>query len=162
MSEDYKFTGIKKVTHEDLSSILHLQKLAYLSEAKLLNNYSIQPLTQTLEELEKEFSKGIILKIEDGMTNEIIGSIRSYEENDRVYIGKLMVHPDYQNRGIGTKLLKIIETYYKNKTFELFTSNKSEKNILLYKKNGYNEYKRKTVSENLELIFMEKINNCIK
>jgi ribosomal protein S18 acetylase RimI-like enzyme len=150
--------AIKKATHEDLSKILRLQKLAYLSEAKLLNNYSIQPLTQTLEELEKEFSKSIILKIEDESANEIIGSVRSYEENDRVYVGKLMVHPDYQNRGIGTKLLKTIETYYTNKTFELFTSNKSEKNILLYKKNGYNEYKRNRVSENLELIFMEKIN----
>ena len=158
MAENHEITEIKKATHEDLLKILHLQRLAYLSEAKLLNNYSIQPLTQTLEELEKEFSKSIILKIEDGKTNEIIGSIRSYEENDHVYIGKLMVHPDYQNKGIGTKLLRAIETYYKNKTFELFTSNKSEKNILLYRKNGYNEYKRKTVSENFELIFMEKIN----
>jgi ribosomal protein S18 acetylase RimI-like enzyme len=65
-----------------------------------------------------------------------------------------MVHPKYQNKGFGTNLLKTIETYYKDKTFELFTSNKSEKNILLYKKNGY---KRKKVSENMELIFMEKI-----
>jgi ribosomal protein S18 acetylase RimI-like enzyme len=150
-------TEIKKATVEDLSKILHLQKLAYLSEAELLNNYSIQPLTQTLEELETEFSKSIILKIEDDDTNEIIGSVRSCEEKNRVYIGKLMVHPNYQNRGIGTKLLKSIETYYQNKTFELFTSNKSDKNILLYKRNGYNEYKRKAVSENLELVFMEKI-----
>ena len=147
---------IEKATYEDLSKILDLQKLAYLSEAKLVNDYSIQPLTQTLEELEKEFSKGIILKIENTDTNETIASVRTYEENDRVYIGKLIVHPEYQNRGIGTNLLKTIETYYKNKTFELFTSNKSEKNISLYKKNGYNEYKREKVSENMELIFMEK------
>jgi ribosomal protein S18 acetylase RimI-like enzyme len=148
---------IKRANYEDLSKILDLQKSAYLSEAKLVNDYSIQPLTQTLEELEKEFSKGIILKIENTNTNETIGSVRAYEKNDRVYIGKLIVHPEYQNRGIGTNLLKTIETYYKNKTFELFTSNKSEKNILLYKKNGYNEYKREKVSENMELIFMEKI-----
>jgi hypothetical protein len=80
---------IEKATFEDLSKILDLQKLAYLSEAKLHNNYFIQPLTQTLEELENEVNKYIILKLVDKENNEIIGSIRAYEENERVYIGKL-------------------------------------------------------------------------
>jgi ribosomal protein S18 acetylase RimI-like enzyme len=58
-----------------------------------------------------------------------------------------MAHSDCQNKGFGTSLLKEIEIYYKNKTFELFTSNKSEKNIKLYLKNGYEEFKRKKVSD---------------
>jgi GNAT superfamily N-acetyltransferase len=123
---------IIKADFEDLPKILDLQKLAYLSEAKIHNNYSIQPLMQTLDELEMEFGKNIILKIMDGENNEIIGSIRAYEENNRVYIGKLMVHPDYQNKGIGKYLLKTIETLFPNKTFELFTSSKSEKNLYIY------------------------------
>jgi hypothetical protein len=49
--------AILKTAQNDLPKILGLQKLAYLSEAKLLNNYSIQPITQTLEELEKEFKR---------------------------------------------------------------------------------------------------------
>jgi ribosomal protein S18 acetylase RimI-like enzyme len=147
---------IKKAIFEDLPKILDLQKLAYLSEAKLLNNYSIQPLTQTLNELEKEFDKNIILKLVDDKSYEIIGSIRAYEENDRVYIGKLFVHPDYQNKGYGANLLKTIETFYQNKTFELFTSSKSDKNLKLYIKNGYKEYKRQKISEDLEFVFMEK------
>ena len=149
---------IVKATQKDLPKILELQKLAYLSEAKLVNNYSIQPLTQTLEELENEFSKNIMLKLVDKKTDQILGSVRAYEENGRVYIGKLIVHPDYQNKGFGTNLLKTMETYYKNKSFELFTSNKSDKNIMLYKKNGYKEFKRKKLSENLELIYLEKQN----
>jgi hypothetical protein len=52
---------IKKAALEDLPGILELQKLAYLSEAKLLNDYTIQPLMQTLEELENEDNKLIIL-----------------------------------------------------------------------------------------------------
>jgi ribosomal protein S18 acetylase RimI-like enzyme len=147
---------IIKVTQKDLPAILDLQKLAYLSEAKLLDNYSIQPLTQTLDELEKEFSENIILKLIDEKTNKIIGSVRAYEEAGRVYIGKLMVHPDYQNKGLGTKLLKTIETYYQNKTFELYTSSKSEKNLTLYKNNGYKEFKRKKESETFEFIYLKK------
>ena len=147
---------IIKANYEDLSKILDLQKLAYLSEAKLVNNYSIQPLTQTLIELQNEFDKIIILKLFDEENNNIIGSIRAYEENGRVYIGKVIVHPDYQNKGFGSKLLNKIETFYENKTFELFTSSKSERNLYLYKKIGYKEYKREKVTEEYDIIYLEK------
>jgi ribosomal protein S18 acetylase RimI-like enzyme len=147
--------NIQKATFDDLPQILDLQKQAFLSEAKLLSDFSIQPLTQTLEELEKEFSQSTILKFENDQ-NEIIGSVRFYEKDNRVFVGKLMVRPDCQNKGIGTKLLQSIETYFTNKTFELFTSSKSEKNISLYQKVGYKEFKRETISAELEFVFMEK------
>jgi ribosomal protein S18 acetylase RimI-like enzyme len=148
---------IIKAIYKDLPEILNLQKLAYLSEAKLLDDYSIQPLKQTLDELNNEFEKNIILKLIDkDNNNKIIGSIRSYEKNGRVYIGKLIVHPDYQNKGFGTKLLKAIETYYENKTFELYTSSKSERNLYLYKKNGYKEYKREKTTGEYDFVYLEK------
>ena len=150
---------IIKATYEDLAEIINLQKLAYLSEAELLNDYSIAPLTQTLTELQNEFvrfDKGIILKMINEKNNQIIGSVRAHEQNDRIYIGRLIVHPDYQNKGFGTKLLKTIETFFENKTYEVFTSSKSERNLYLYKKNGYKEYKREKVTGDYELIFLEK------
>ena len=148
---------IQKATIEDLTQIMDLQKLAYLSEAKLVNDYSIQPLTQTLEDLQNEFNKSIVLKVMDNQ--RIIGSIRAYEdkEKNRVYVGKLIAHPDYQNKGIGSKLLLAIETYFENKTFELFTSSKSEKNLHIYKKHGYKEFKRKSVDGDYEIVFLEKV-----
>jgi RimJ/RimL family protein N-acetyltransferase len=145
---------IIKAINEDLPEILNLQKLAYSSEAKLLNDYSIQSLKQTLNELNNEFKNNIILKLINN--NKIIGSIRSYEKNGRVYIGKLIVHPDYQNKGFGTKLLKTIETYHENKTFELYTSSKSERNLYLYKKNGYKEFKRERTAEEYDFVYLEK------
>ncbi|MDR2594504.1 MAG: GNAT family N-acetyltransferase [Fibromonadaceae bacterium] len=147
---------IEKATFEDLPKILDLQKLAYMGEANLLNYYTIQPLTQTLEELENEFKKHTILKLVDKENNVIIGSIRAREENGRVYVGRLFVHPKHQKKGFGTNLLKAIEELYQGKTFELFTSSKSEKNLKLYIKNGYKEYKRQKVSGGLEFVFMEK------
>jgi len=150
---------IKKAIYEDLSEILNLQKMAYLSEAELLNDYSIQPLTQTLSELQNEFNKfdtSIILKMVNEENNQIIGSVRAYDENECVHIGKLIIHPDYQNKGLGTKLLKTMEMFFENKTFELFTSSKSEKNIALYKKNGYKEYRLEKANENYDMIFLRK------
>jgi hypothetical protein len=54
---------IIKAIYEDLPEILNLQKLTYLNEAKLLNDYSIQPLKQTLDELNDEFEKKYYSKI---------------------------------------------------------------------------------------------------
>jgi len=153
---DEQVTEIEKATFEDLPKILALQKIAYMSEANLLNYYTIQPLTQTLRELENEFNKHTILKLVDKKDNAIIGSVRAREENGRVYIGRLFVHPKFQNKGFGTNLLKTIESFYQGKTFELFTSYKSEKNLKLYIKNGYKEFKRQKVSGSLEFVFMEK------
>jgi ribosomal protein S18 acetylase RimI-like enzyme len=105
--------------------------------------------------LEKEFENCTILKLVKN-NNEIVGSIRAYVKNERVFIGKLIVHPDFQNQGHGTKLLNAIETYYECKTFELFTSTESVKNIYLYKKNGYKEIKQEKGSGNIIFVFLEK------
>jgi len=48
---------------EDAPIILQIQKEAYISEAKLHNDFNIPPLTQSLAELESEFNSKCILKI---------------------------------------------------------------------------------------------------
>jgi N-acetylglutamate synthase-like GNAT family acetyltransferase len=148
---------IDKAKYEDLPQILDLQKLAYLSEAEIMNNYKIKPLTQTLEKLQNEFADHIVLKMINE-NNIIIGSVRAYEKNDRVYIGRLIIHPDYQNKGLGAKLLKSIEEIFDNKIYELFTGYKSERNLYLYKKYGYIEFKRERITDEFELVYLEKQN----
>lgn len=147
---------IKKAQKEDLEEILKLQYLAYQSEAKLFGNMDIPPLKQTIEEVYDEFQKGAILKaVDDG--GVIIGSVRAYQDGRTVYIGKLMVHPKMQKKGIGTKLLLEIENEYPNQRYELFTSTRSEKNIALYKKLGYKVFDEEQVTEELVFVYMEKV-----
>jgi hypothetical protein len=43
--------------------------------------------------------------------------------------------------------------------YELFTGHKSKRNLYLYKKLGYCEFRREKVSENLSLVFLEKFTN---
>lgn len=47
----------------DLTDILEPQKIAYQREAKLLNNFNIQPLSQTFAEIETEFNQGTFLTL---------------------------------------------------------------------------------------------------
>ena len=146
---------IDKAQACDLKAILELQYLAYQSEAKLFGNMDIPPLMQTIEEVCEEFQKGTILKVVDD-SGDIIGSVRAYEENGTVYIGKLMVHPKMQKQGIGTQLLLAMENEFPNCRYELFTSIKSISNIRLYERLGYKIFKEEAVSEELQFVYLEK------
>ncbi len=146
---------IEKAEKDNLEEILELQYLAYQSEAKLFGNMDIPPLKQTIEEVYDEFQKGVILKAVDDR-GVIIGSVRAYQGGGTVYIGKLMVHPKMQKKGIGTKLLLEIENEYPNQRYELFTSTRSERNIALYQKLGYKIFDEKQVTEELRFVYMEK------
>jgi len=146
---------IEKAEYEDLKDILELQYLAYQSEAALLNNYEIPPLKQSLSDIQNEYSGGTVLKaVDDG--GAIIGSVRTYKENDTVYVGKLIVHPQHQKKGIGTALLREVESVCRSKRYELFTSDKSQNNIRLYGKVGYRRFKDQVITPELRFIFLEK------
>ena len=147
---------ITKASFEDLKTILVLQKQAFLSEADTYNDFDISPpLLQTLEELTKEFSESIILKAVLG--DFIVGSVRGFQVDETVFIKRLIVNPNYQNQGIGTKLMKSIEdSFQNNKRYELFTGHKSKRNLHLYQKIGYKEFKRIPIHENLIMIYLEK------
>ena len=119
---------IEKAERKDLAEILQLQYTAYQSEAQLFGGKKIPPLTETPEEIEAEYEQGIILKMVDS-DGRIIGSVRASEEEGTIYLGKLMVHPDYQKKGYGTRLLLSIEKYFPEKRIELFTSTRSLANI---------------------------------
>lgn len=146
---------IENANEKDLQSILDLQYLAYQSEAKLFNTTAIPPLMQTLEEVQHEYEKGIILKAVDE-NGIIIGSVRAYCQDGTVYIGKLMVHPDHQGKGLGTKLLVEIEKRYSNVRYELFTSTRSKKNIHMYEKLGYTIFNEKEITEEIRFVYLEK------
>jgi ribosomal protein S18 acetylase RimI-like enzyme len=151
---------ISQATIEDAQEILSLQKLAYQIEADRYNDCNISPLTQTLEEIKAHFKNHIFLKaVSHG---KIMGTVRAYEENETCYIGRLAVHPEMQNRGIGTALMQKIEKYYKPKRFELFVGSKSDNNIHLYKKLGYHIFKTaKYEIGNIEILYMEKIRETV-
>lgn len=140
---------------DDAADILSLQKLAYQSEAHIYNDYSIPPLIQTLGEIKSQFNDHTFLKATE--SRKIIGSVRGYESNGTCYIGRLIVHPEKQNQGIGTILMNKIESNYNDaERFEIFTGSKSPKNIHIYHQLGYTVFKSEKLSNTLTLIYLEK------
>jgi ribosomal protein S18 acetylase RimI-like enzyme len=146
---------IERAMISDAEEILSLQKLAYRSEAEIYNDFNIPPLVQTLESIEKDFENQYFLKAV--MDGKIIGSVRAYTKEGTCYIGRLIVHPDFQNRGIGTDLMNEIERIFNTcRRFELFTGDKSERNLYFYQKLGYKIFKKAKITDQTMIVYLEK------
>ena len=147
---------ICRANQTDFPEILAIQKKAFLSEAEFYQNFNIQPMTQTLEEMETECREKIVLKaIVDG---QIVGSIRANTTDNICMVNKLVVLPEFQKRGIGKKLLQEIEIYFIDvEKFKLQTGAFSESNIGLYTKTGYQIVGRSMFEGGVEAVVMEKV-----
>lgn len=149
---------ITEAKEADLENILALQKRCYQSEALLYDNFNIPPLQQNLEELRTTVIESTVI-LKAVIERQIVGSVRAFSESGSCFIGRLIVAPDFQNRGIGNALMSAIEHYFERcNRYELFTGHQSEKNLYLYKKLGYEIFKKQKVDDSLTLVFLEKGN----
>jgi N-acetylglutamate synthase-like GNAT family acetyltransferase len=148
---------IERASSEDADEILNLQKEGFLFEAELYDDYTIPPLHQTIDSILKEIKDAVVLKAV--VAGKIVGTVRAHHEHNTCFIAKLVVRPAYQNLGLAQLLMKSIQAEFQQvDRFELFTGFKSEKNLYLYKKLGYIEFKRQTIRPNVTLVFLEKLN----
>jgi len=146
---------IERASLADAVVILELQKLAYQSEARLYNDWTLPPLTQTLENLREEFSKSIVMKAIEG--SKLVGSVRARSVDGVCHVGRLIVTPELQGHGVGTMLMRAIESAFPERpVFELFTGSRSEGNLRLYERLGYTRTREKKLSPGVTLIFLEK------
>ncbi|MEU7027388.1 GNAT family N-acetyltransferase [Streptomyces sp. NPDC046275] len=148
---------------QDAESILKLQYLCYQREAEIYQDWSIEPLTQTLDALRAELAEGRAFVARLG--DEIVASVRGrLDEDGTVRIAKLIVHPRMQRHGIGGRLLDAIERHYATaaeptpaaKRFQLFTGHRSEGNLRLYRSKGYAQVATEQVGPRLTLVTLEK------
>jgi ribosomal protein S18 acetylase RimI-like enzyme len=147
---------ITAATLADAAEILALQKLCYRSEAELTGDFEIPPLLQTQGSIEQDFARQCVLKAVFG--DVIIGSVRAHQQDATCYIGRLIVRPDIQNRGLGKRLMARIEAEFPGASrFELFTGEKSERNRYLYGRLGYRVVRTEPINARTTLVFMEKI-----
>ena len=146
---------VEMASAKDAEEILDLQKLAYITEAETYDDYTIPPLTQTLPEMLDDFRNYTVLKATSD--DVIVGSVRGQLTGDSVYVGRLMVDPEYQNKGLGTRLMLALESAFPQaKKFTLGTGHRSARNLYLYNKLGYKIVSSEVVNENLVMVHLEK------
>jgi GNAT superfamily N-acetyltransferase len=148
-------SGIRQATVGDAAEILALQRLAYQSEAQIYGDWTLPPLLQTLEEVLEQFRNHVFLKAV--IEGSIIGSVRSCMSASTCHIGRLIVHPNWRNQGIGTRLLLVAERMHSDAgRFELFTGSRSSGNLRHYRRLGYKEFRREPLSNQVVLVYLEK------
>ncbi|MBQ0854348.1 GNAT family N-acetyltransferase [Streptomyces sp. BH-SS-21] len=150
---------VSAATEQDAEQILKLQFLCYQSEAELYGDYSIEPLTQPLDSLKAELTEGTVLVARLG--DEVVASVRgSVGADGTARIDKLIVHPRMQRHGLGGRLLDAIESRLAAdagaKSFQLFTGHRSDRNLRLYRKHGYEPVATERVDERLSLVTLAK------
>jgi GNAT superfamily N-acetyltransferase len=71
--------------------------------------------------------------------HRLVGSVRARLDGRAAHVGRLSVAPDLQGRGIGARLLAEIESALAGRVdrFELFTGARSDDNLRLYARCGY-------------------------
>jgi histidine ammonia-lyase len=147
---------IEPVDPRDAGELLTLQRAAYVTEGQIYENASIPPLTQTLDELVEDLAGSIALKAMLG--GRIVGTARARLDDGTLHIGRIAVAPDMQGRGIGTALVRALETGHADgaHTFALFTGDSNPANRRLYERLGYRETHHEQLDLGVRLVHLAK------
>jgi len=81
-----------------------------LTEALIYDDFTIPPLKQDIDSNLQEYDHNNILKCI--ISENIVGSVRGFVENDTCFISILIVNQNYQNQGIGQMLMNDIESSF--------------------------------------------------
>ncbi|WP_035795905.1 GNAT family N-acetyltransferase [Kitasatospora mediocidica] len=150
---------ISVATEDDAEQILKLQYLGYQSEAELYGDWSIEPLTQSLDSLRAELADRHVLVARLG--DEVVGSVRGWVDAEGVgRISRLVVHPRMQRHGLGGRLLTAVEERLVAQgpveAFRLHSGHRSLGNLRLYARQGYRQTEVRAVSRRLSFVTLEK------
>ena len=147
---------IGPVRPEDGGELLTLQRAAFVTEAQLYGDPMLPALVETLPELLAAVQRGPALTARNG--GRLVGSVRARVTDGVLHVGRLVVAPDQQGRGIGRALLAAVEQAAGPDvgTAALFTGHRSTANLRLYTRAGYVEQRREPVDDGLTLVHLAK------
>jgi GNAT superfamily N-acetyltransferase len=107
---DEQLISIDPAVLADAGEILTVQRAAYVSEAQLYDNPKLSALTESLDDVRAAIETGAVLVAKRG--TRIVGAVRGELADDECRVGRLVVAPDLQGRGIGGALLAAVLRLY--------------------------------------------------
>jgi ribosomal protein S18 acetylase RimI-like enzyme len=138
-AQDDPQVTIKLASREDAAMVSAITDAAY---SKYLPRLGRKPEPMTVDYREIISKHPIhILMIRD----QPVGVLVLKNEEDQILIWSVAVHPEYQRRGLGLRLLELAEQEARvqgYKSIRLYTNSLFEENISLYKWLGYEETRR--------------------
>lgn len=129
---------LRNCTLKDLDFILNLKELGMKWYIEKLYGWNAEiQKTKTLEELDKYLKDMKIIMID----NTDVGITTFSEFDDCFQVGLTIIHPDYQNKGIATKIISeyidIARKKHKRIIIKTFKENPAQR---LYQRLGFKIY----------------------
>ncbi|EOM76181.1 GNAT family N-acetyltransferase [Rhodococcus rhodnii] len=139
-------TEISRLGVSDAGEILTLQRAAFVAEAQLHDDLALPALTQTMDELLADLANPAVIVLGIRVVGRLVASARIHVRGDVADLGRLMVVPDLQGRGLGSRLLKAVDSVLPDSVrgVELFTGSRSVGNLRLYRRFGFRETGRES------------------
>jgi GNAT superfamily N-acetyltransferase len=156
---------IEEACEADAEELLAGQQAAFREQCEIYGDWDIPPMHETAEGLSRFMrSGGIVLKAV--ASGRIIGSVRGKGNIGICEVGRLYVLPQWQGLSAARRLMATLEEKMAEcRTFELYTGERSEKNLKLYEKQGYALTGRRAPAHpqggvgNYDLVWLEKPNS---
>ena len=137
---------VRAAVPADAPELLVLQRACWLPEGRISGSWHIPPLDETLDDVVRglgEWTTWVARVPSDGSApGRLVGSVRGRVRPDDPTVwevGRLMVAPDLQGRGLGRALMELSEAGAPDSvtSYWVNTGRVSEANIRRYKRAGY-------------------------
>ena len=131
--------SIRLASREDAATVSAITDAAY---SKYIHRLGRKPEPMTVDYMEMISKHPVHLLL---IGDQPVGVLVLKHEEDQTLIWSVAVHPDYQGRGLGLRLLEHAEQEAREhgrKSIRLYTNSLFDENIALYKWLGYEETRR--------------------
>ncbi|MFN8078383.1 MAG: GNAT family N-acetyltransferase [Kineosporiaceae bacterium] len=130
----------------DAGELLTVQRSAYAEQARLHHDPHLPPLTETLSQLRAELASAEVVTLGLRRAGRLVAAVRLRTPlgGSEAMLSRLVVVPDLQGSGLGTRLLLAVEAVVPQhvRCITLFTGEHSATNLTLYTRHGYVETHR--------------------
>ena len=125
--------------YDDIDFILNLKELCLKWYIEIIYGWDIKiQKEKTINELNQHINNMKIIMLD----NKDIGITTFYEENNSYVIGLIMINPNYQNKGIATKIINDYIEIAKKENKKIFIKTYKENPAKrLYERLGFKIYK---------------------
>ena len=136
---------IEVLSLKDAGELLTLQRSAFVEEALRYGKF-LPPLTETFADVQSMLERHDVTVLGVRDAGRLIASVRIMPDGE---IARLAVVPDRQREGLGTALLQAVEGFTPQgvDALWLLTGDRSEGNLRLYYRQGFEEFRRVSVGE---------------
>jgi tRNA (guanine37-N1)-methyltransferase len=131
---------VRPAVPADAGELYTLQRACWLQELEANPGVEIPALRESLDDVRRGLGEWTVMVAREPSSGRLVGAVRGRVDSHGEWdIGRVMVAPDLQGRGLGRALLELVEALAPADvtTYVLFTGAGSTDNLRMYRKAGF-------------------------